>query len=185
MPADTLTFLKDWPTNQGENLEDLSRQNPVLVVFLRHGGCPFCRETLAKLQQDRSDIEEVGTQIVLVHLMSDEEAARLFAQYKLDDVPRISDPAQELYRAFGLKAGSVAQVMGPRIWWAGFKATILGRHLPGKPAGNIFQLPGTFLLDNGEIVRRFVAEDSSQSPDFCEFACSPKQAGKATSSSPE
>ena len=37
-------------TDQGESLLELSQSSPRLVVFLRHAGCIFCRESLADLR---------------------------------------------------------------------------------------------------------------------------------------
>lgn len=162
--------LQTTRVNSGETLDELSRQSPLLVVFLRHGGCPFCREALAKLKADREQIESHNVRIVLVHMMGDAEASNLFTKYGLDDVPRVSDPDQELYQAFELKRGKITQVMGPAVWWKGFKTTILRGHLPGIPKGDVFQLPGTFLVADGEIVRAFRPENSAEHPDYAEFA---------------
>jgi len=163
-------MIPDAQTQSGQSLVGLSRASPVLVLFLRHGGCPFCRQTLAELAKRREKIEAAGTRLVLVHMMSEADAARLLASYDLADVQRISDPEQTLYRAFGLRRGKASQVMGPRIWWRGFKATVLRGHLPGRPKGDIFQLPGAYLLVDGEVVRRFEPETSAEQPDFVELA---------------
>ena len=159
--------------NSGRTLDELSRLSPVLVVFLRHAGCPFCREALADLQKKRASIENLGTRIVLVHMMTDPEAAAFFKRYGLDDVDRLSDPEQQVYRAFGLKRAAASQVMGPAIWWRGFKTTFLRGNLPGKPVGDIFQLPGTFLLVDGRIVRRFAPDSSADRPDYEDLAACP------------
>lgn len=118
----------------------------------------------------RKTIEARGTRIVLVHMFEDASAAKLLAKYGLDDVPRISDPQRTLYEAFELKRGKVSQVVGPGVWWKGFRTTVLGRHLPGVPEGDVLQLPGAFVVHDGEIVRAFRAENSADRPDFEEFA---------------
>ena len=162
--------LEQATTHSGENLLSLSRERPLLMVFLRHAGCPFCRETLARLQADRKMIEQQGVRIVLVHMTTEEQAAALFAKYGLDDVPRVSDPERKLYESFELKRGKAHQVMGPRVWWKGFKTTILRGHLPGIPEGDVFQLPGAFLVAEGEIVQAFRPDNSADHPDYVEFA---------------
>jgi hypothetical protein len=161
--------LSHFPSQCGETLDALSDGAPLLVVFLRHGGCPFCREVLAELSDQRGEIEQAGAKIALVHLMTDGEAAALFRRYGLDDVPRFADPEGRLYEAFGLPRGSIAQVMGPRVWGRGLKSTLAG-HLPGVPRGDVFRLPGTFLLAKGEILRADRPEASAGHPDFAEFA---------------
>ncbi len=122
------------------------------------------------MQRARSVIEKQGVRIVLVHMLDDQRAADLFAQYGLSHVDRISDPDLKLYHAFALKRGGVGDVMGPKIWWKGFKATFLGGHLPGKPGGDVFQLGGAFLVHQGEIVRAFRPDNSAVHPDFAEFS---------------
>jgi hypothetical protein len=164
-----LTSVK---TSTGESLEQLSHAAPLLVVFLRHQGCPFCRETLSKLEQRRQEIEAAGVKIVLVHMIpSDNEAEMFFARWRLHDVPRISDPERDVYKRFGLARGSTWQVLGPSAVWRGFSAFVRG-NLPGVPQGDVFQLPGAFLVEDGQIVRGFRAKSSGEQANFDELlAC--------------
>ena len=162
--------MADILTNTGQSLDELSRSSPVLVVFLRHAGCPFCRETLAKLEKRRAEIEQQGAKIVLVHMIElDNEAEMFFARYRLHDVARISDPQQEVYKRFGLPRGRLSQVMGPGIWWSGLKSLLSG-NMPGKPIGDIFQLPGAFLVHQGQLVKRFQPSNSAEQTDYVELA---------------
>jgi hypothetical protein len=153
----------------GANLAELSHAKPRLVVFLRHGGCTFCRQALADLARDRVKIEQSGTGIVLVHMETDAAAAALFATYNLADVPRISDPERQIYEAFELHRGSLAQVAGPAVWWKGFVSLLTGS-LPGRPTSDVFQLPGTFLVQDGKIMKAFRNENSADRPDYCDVA---------------
>lgn len=121
------------------------------------------------MQRTRQQIEATGASIVLVHPGGEENAASLFGRYQLNDVPRVADPELTLYDAFELKRGSVSQIAGPGIWWKGFKTTILRGFLPGKPDGDVKQLPGTFLYHNGEILRAHRPANSADHPDFVEF----------------
>jgi hypothetical protein len=106
--------------------------------------------------------------------MGDETtSASLFAQYELGDVPRVSDPEAKLYRAFGLKRGSLAQVMGPAVWWRGFQSFILNRHRVGKLVGDGFQLPGVFLIQGGRILRSYIHQTSAERPDYVTLAMGP------------
>ena len=169
IPVATLASAK---TQTGESLADLSRSAPVLLVFLRHSGCPFCRQTLADLSEKRQAIEASGTRIVLVHMQSDADAAKLFAGYGLADVSRISDPGQELYRAFQRSRGSLAQVTGPRVWGAGLKSLLSG-NLPGIPSADVLQMPGVFLVRDGRVLRSFRHATSGDRPDYVDLATCP------------
>jgi peroxiredoxin len=156
-------------TQTDQSLAELSRQQPQLVVFLRHAGCTFCRQALADLARNRKEIAAGGTGIVLVHMEADAAAATLFAGYGLEDLPRISDPERRLYHAVGLARGSMSQVAGPDVWLPGL-ASLLTGHLPGIPTSDVFQMPGAFLIQNGKILRAYRNKTSAERPDYCALA---------------
>src|SRR5262245_15276946 len=91
-PNDLSAALDRARTEDGRSLLELSRGSPVLLVFLRHLGCIFCREALTKLAGLRATIEANGTRLAFVHMGSPEEAGPFFAGFGLGDVPRVSDP---------------------------------------------------------------------------------------------
>ena len=161
-----LRFALHRKTNYGLTLDELSRLSPVLLVFLRHMGCTFCREALADLAAARREIEREGARLVLVHMSDERYAERFFARYGLEDVQRISDPERTLYRAFGLPRGRFGDVLGPKVWWRGFQAGVLGRHGVGRLMGDGFQMPGVFLLFHGEIVRSYRHQSAADRPDY-------------------
>jgi peroxiredoxin len=159
-------------TQTGASLAELSRRAPVLVIFLWHSGCPFCRQALADISDKRQAISAGGAHIALVHMQSDAEAAKLFARYGLDDFPRISDPGQALYRAFQLPRGSLAQVTGPGVWREGLKSLLSG-NLPGVPSADVLQMPGVFLVHDGRVLRSFRHATSGDRPDYVDLATCP------------
>lgn len=157
-------------TNQGPTLAEMSRQGNVLVVFLRHSGCTFCREALADLSSRRAEIERDAS-IVLVHMAAeDADSQAYFDRYAMGDVARISDPACRLYRAYELGRGGAGELLGPRVWWRGFKAAILAGHAVGKLGGDGFQMPGAFLVRDDQIVKAFRHQTAADRPDYCELA---------------
>lgn len=153
-------------TSAGATLEQLCADARVLVVFLRHGGCTFCREALEDLRRDRATVEKDDVRLVLVHMMSDEDASHLFARYGLDDVPRVSDPERELYRAFGLQQGRISQLLAWKVWWRGLVAGVLRGHGGGRLQGDGRQMPGVFLLRDSRIVRAFRHRTAADRPDY-------------------
>jgi len=159
------SVLSQAQTQSGEMLAELSRRGPVLVVFLRHSGCTFCRQTLADLSSCRQAITSAGVTMTLVHMDPDAAAAALFARYGLEDLPRISDRERHLYRAFELARGGASQVVGVRVWGAGLKSLLSG-NLPGVPVGDVWQMPGVFLLHNGHVIRAFRHATSGDRPDY-------------------
>jgi len=162
--------LAQFQTQEGKSLLELTHEQPVLLLFLRHLGCTFCRETLADVESRKDDLARKGIRPVFVHMSQDpQEVLNLFSQYHLEDCAHISDPQKDLYRAFGLQRGSLAQIIGPKVLWRGFVAAILEGHGFGAPKQDPFQLPGVFLVHQGRILRDFRHEYSSDRPSYEEF----------------
>jgi len=157
--------LKEFHDQHGTSLADLANRGRLLLVFLRHLGCVFCRQALADLKARRQAIEAQGTAIALVHMQTDEEARKLFGAYHLGDVSRISDPRRALYRHFGLEEGGLAQVGGPAVWLPGLKSIFSG-NFPGIPKANVWQLPGVFLLEGNRILAGHRQRHSADHVDF-------------------
>lgn len=153
----------------GKSINELSKDQVLLVVFLRHSGCTFCREALADLCKQRGQLAVDGVAPVLVHMGDNEAEKSFFEAYLLGDVSRISDPACQLYRAYGLGRGRIAQLLGPAVWWRGFKAAILARHAVGPAGGDGFQMPGAFLVRDGMILREYRHETAADRPNYCEL----------------
>ena len=84
-------------TNTGESVANLVAQSPILLVFLRHLGCVFCKEALSDLKRMKDKISELGTKIVLVHMADNQEAALFFKQYKVEGIHHVSDTNSEFY----------------------------------------------------------------------------------------
>jgi thiol-disulfide isomerase/thioredoxin len=157
-------------TNTGATVLDLSREKPVMLVFLRHTGCPFCREAMADIQKQRSDIERT-TQIVFVHQAPEDQAnAAFFAAAGVADIPRVSDPQRNLYKAIGLKRGSIWAIFGPYIWFRSMQAMLSGRKL-GRLIGDVFQMPGVFIVHHGKVVGGYKHKSQADRPDYAAIAC--------------
>jgi peroxiredoxin len=156
-------------TQQGLSLEQLSSESPILLVFLRHVGCTFCREALSDLAAQRRKIEVEGTRIVLVHMGREQQASEILKQYALDDVPRVADKSQAVYRAFGLGRGSAMQLFGPQVIWRGFVAGLLGKHGVHAPEGDTLQMPGVFLLFHGEVLKSYVHRTAADRPNYAQL----------------
>ena len=162
--------LKEHGTQAGVSLSDLAQSRPVMLVFLRHLGCTFCLETLQDLQRQRAKIEAQGILPVLVHMSDDAAARKRFAQYNLEDLPSVSDPDQDLYRAFELRRGSFLQLFGPRVWFQGLRAIFKGNTV-GKLAGDGFQMPGIFIIHKGQIIQEFKHATAGDRPGYESMAC--------------
>ena len=165
---DLATLLKEAQTTQGSSLSQLSMQQPMLVVFLRHAGCTFCREALADLTARRTDIEKNGTRLALVHMGTASDFAQFAGSYGLADVAAISDPERRLYRGIGLRRGKLLQLLGWEVWLRGGQAFFSG-HRVGTLAGDGTQMPGTFLLHQGHVVRSYMNKTAADRPNYVDL----------------
>ncbi len=158
--------LDKFVTQDGRSLASLSDEGPILLVLLRHLGCTFCRETLADIAAQRHAIESAGARIVFVHMGEDEKTRYLFERYRLEDIPRISDPDAALYRTLGLERASLMQVYGPGMWRYTVQSILLDGHGMGQIVGDRFQMPGAFLIHKGTVVSGFRHQRISDHPDY-------------------
>jgi hypothetical protein len=164
MPRDRL--LLKYASQQGFSLYELSALRPTLTVFLRHEGCPFCREALADLSKLRPSIEIRGAGLAFVHMSSEPEAEKFFAGYCLSDVPRFSDPSGGLYRAFALRRAQWLDLLGPRVWKRGLCTALLKGHGLGVPQSDALRMPGVFLLSEGVVVAQHRHASPAEQPDY-------------------
>jgi hypothetical protein len=149
--------------SNGQTLSGMSRDQSVLIVFLRHAGCTFCRETLDELSKRREEWTSKNIQPVVVHMGSEAEGRTMMERFGLSDVPTISDPECRLFRAYALPRGSLWQLFGWRIWVEGFRTAILKGYGLGKLAGDGFQLSGAFLIRDGRILSAAPSRDAADS----------------------
>ena len=153
----------------GGDAVSLSREKPVLVVFLRHFGCTFCREAAKDVADGRGAIEEKAA-LVFVHMGSGAQGDAFFERYGLSDVRHVSDPKGELYEAFGLGRGSLGQLFGLPVWVRGFKAGVVDGHWVGKLVGDGFRMPGVFRIEDGKVTAEFRHRHAGERPDYGELA---------------
>lgn len=155
-------------TNEEKDLLSLSLKQTLMLVFLRHFGCSFCREAMADITLIRPQIEAKGIKLVMVHMAEPDTAEEYFARYKLHSVSHISDPDLSLYEYFGLTKGSFWQLYGLKIWVRGFKTGFLDGHGLSwqKALGDVSQMPGIFLLRQGEVQGSFIHKSAADRPDY-------------------
>src|SRR5580658_2421595 len=92
--AQTLASIR---TESGASLLALSEASPVLLVFLRHFGCSFCRQAISDVAELRGELDKRGVRPVFVHLGTPERAKPFFDYYGIGDVERVSDPEAKVY----------------------------------------------------------------------------------------
>ncbi len=153
-------------TNQGLSVYEISNKSDVLLIFLRHFGCTFCKEALEELSTLINSHKLRSAELVLVHMSTDEIASNYFEKYNLHNHPRVSDPECKFYTKFGLIKGTFNQLFGFRSWIRGIEAGIIKGHGFGMQIGDGFQMPGVFLLSGGRVVSEFKHKYASDKPDY-------------------
>ncbi len=165
-PYDAFQLVR---SHENIGLLEISNSSPTLIVFLRHSGCTFCRETLADLQRCREEIEHTGTALAVVHMSSQEEGAQMLKNYGLEKVHDFSDPQCILYRAFGLSRDKLLNLFSIPVVVRGLAAMLRG-HGIGLLHGDGFRMPGVFVLAHGQIVAAHRFEAVSDRPDYVALA---------------
>ncbi len=159
-------ILKQMTTNRADNVLSLSAGAGVMLVFLRPFGCIFCRHGLSVISQKRAVIEDLGLQLVFVHMTTNDVADEYFAQYEIPDPIHISDPDCRYYAAFGLLKGTFTQLFGLQTWIKGFQMGAVNGFSRGANLGDDFQMPGLFVIRNGVILDAFIHKLASDQPDY-------------------
>lgn len=148
-------------TNTPTRISSLWAARPLVLVFIRHLGCPFCRAHVAEIRAEYSQFEAADCEMAVV-AMGDVAAIAAFRKDLSLPFRMLADPEQRAYRVFELPRGGVNAIAGPRVWWAGLKATL--KFGGGKVVGDPMQLPGSFVIDQQGIIR--LAHHSSNSAEW-------------------
>ena len=86
-----LGILSNMKTSSGESLKEISDNKPVLLVFLRHFGCVFCKEAMADLSALKNEIHEKNFQLIFVHMAENKVAKDYLDDFNLGDSLHVSD----------------------------------------------------------------------------------------------
>ncbi len=163
-------LLNDMVTNKGQTLAELSKQQVILLVFLRHFGCVFCKEALHDLSEKRLELESLGVKIVFVHMAKNDIAEKYFTDYKLSGSDHISDPHARYYSEFGLSKGKISQLYGLQTWIKGFDARNKGFKLElARSLGDSTQMPGVFVIHEKKIKNQYIHKLASDSPNYMDL----------------
>jgi len=141
-----LGILSNMKTNSGKSLKEVSEDQPVLLVFLRHFGCVFCKEAMADLSALKGEINEKEFKLVFVHMAENKVAQDYLDDFNLGDSLHISDPDCKFYTAFRLTKGSFSQLYGLQTWIRGFSKENKNHKLQmAKALGDSTQMPEHFI----------------------------------------
>lgn len=145
------------------SLGDQLGADPVLLVFLRQFGCIFCRQTIAELREAAASAPDYPP--VLFFFQGTPTEGRAFLRRYWREARAVADAEEWFYRAFGVERATLLQALGPAVWRAEWRARRQG-HAGGPPSGDIWRMPGVFLVRGGGILWRYVPRHAGDHPDF-------------------
>ena len=124
----------------------------MLLVFLRHFGCSFCRQAISDIAELKGELDRRGVRPVFVHLGTPERAKLFFDYYGIGDVERVSDPEATVYQnpVFAISRIHPALTLFQPSVWAGWLKGAIFKHGIGaiKEDGN--QMQGDLLFEGAE-----------------------------------
>ena len=133
-------------------LSALWAERPLVVVFLRHLGCIFCREQVARLRTDYQRFRQAGAEVACI-AQGDYKVGKAFSLLMGLPFPMLMCGKEtSLFRQYGLLRGNLWQLFGPSSIVKGFRA-LAGGHRQGKIVGDGFQMPGLFIVDKSGTIR--------------------------------
>jgi hypothetical protein len=166
--ARLVAALQDYRTESGRPLLELADASPVLLIFVRHFNCSFCRATLDEVSRIRAQILAKGVNPVFVHLGTPEVAKPWFDYFKLSDVERVSNPDASLYQRppFELnRVNPIWHLLNPVVWWGWLRGDLF-RYGIGPVKDDGHQMPGVFFLKDRKIAKAFRYKTIADEPPF-------------------
>ena len=151
--------------------DQLAGDDATLLVFLRHFGCIFCRETVSELR--RTCESAPGFPPVLFFFQGTPTEGRVFLRRYWPAARAVADAQKRFYAGLGIGRGGLLQLFGPGVWSAARRARRKGL-AQGRPSGDLWMMPGLFIVREGRIVWAHEYAHAGDQPDF---ACIPEAAG--------
>lgn len=138
-------------------LKSLYESERLVLVFLRHLGCVFCKEHVAQLR-GLTDLN-----IVFVTLGTPEQT-EAFRQKMRSPHRFICDPQKKLHALFNLQRGGMAEFVNLHTIARTIGAMFKG-YVNGLPQGDSAQLPGVFVVEtDGTVLWEHRSRDIADTP---------------------
>jgi len=123
----------------------------------------FCREMVAELRQVAA--QDPNFPDILIITQGSVEQSRKFFSGRWPGARAVADPRRRFYKGFGIRRGSLIQLVGPKVVLAGVRATATG-NLQGQNVGDTAQMPGLFLVKDGCIIWQHNFRHVGDHPDW-------------------
>ncbi len=144
-------------------LSDRWRDGPLVVTFMRHFGCSFCREHLEHIRSRYGEITAVGADVVAIFQYT-AQATHEFCVGRGLPFQCAGDPLRAAYAELDVRRGRARDM---------FSLGVMRRMLPAMRTegvgsangGDMLQLPGTFVVAaNGRVTLAHYGANAADNP---------------------
>lgn len=138
---------------------------PVLLTFLRNGGCALCNLRIHQLIERYPELHEHGLEVLAVFESSVESIKHYVTARQDVPFPLIADPTASLYDLYGVEVSeektqaSIARVGTPEIQQMIQDAAALGYELIHEEGSNFQRIPADFLIGPDQRIQRAFYSD--------------------------
>lgn len=140
------------------------RDGPLVVMFMRHFGCAFCREQLIRMGRALWDFKAAGADVVAIFQYG-AEATQDFCRSREVPFDCVGDPLREAYAEVSLGRGERKQILSWKIARRYAGAIRTGAVGGGAQGGDMAQLPGTFVIGtDGRLTLAHYATSAADNP---------------------
>jgi len=162
-PGDAFPDLELSAVDGPVDLHDRWVDRPLIVTFMRHFGCAFCREHLIQMGRAWTDIRDTGADAVAIFQYR-AESTRNFCRARKVPFDCLGDPEKKGYAAVGLERGMRREYLGAKVARGWLRAARSGA-VVGIPHGDVALRPATFVVaPGGRVVLAHYNEDSTDNP---------------------
>ncbi len=133
------------------SLSNLWASGPVLLTFLRHFGCTFCREALGTLERAAPKLKAAKLHPVVIAQGQPKHAER----YGIRLAPSLTSLVRDntdVYASYGLERANLSQLASLEVLRGGARAFSQG-YIGGPIVGDPTMMPGTFIVDGNGVLR--------------------------------
>jgi peroxiredoxin len=142
-------------TTDGQSvlLAQFWQREPVVLFFVRHVGCVFCREQVRSLAQRYADIRAHGAEVIAI-IPTDPINAGRFARSMRLPYPVLCDTPRRAFAAFGLYETTIGQLAQPDVVLRTARQLARGNIPVVNPfSSSLTQLGGIFIIGSDGVVR--------------------------------
>jgi hypothetical protein len=145
------------------SLRDQLSPDGTLLVFLRHFGCIFCRETVGDLRA--AVARHADYPDVLFFFQGSAMEGRALLQRDWPEARAVADPDMDFYERFGVRRANLYEAFRPAVLSASRRARQKG-YENGPRSGDIWRMPAVFGVIGDRLVWSHRARHAADTPDF-------------------